>query len=218
MINIKKIFTYKIEIIVIFFTLLAGGISFILCKQDYNNFCNGFLGNFLSDFIIATSFGFIFLRYYESKNHPHPILTANGEQILIISKSSAKNDGFVLEFGVLNKNRKALQQKDGFYHIFINKELSPEFRSGTTGNERFETDVKGLENYVEVHDENPGPSLYNSILTMVTISCKLHASIDKSTIYYFFNTEAGVFPKKVKSTNNLKEDIKTWGKLELEFK
>lgn len=206
-----------IKTIVFLLILGVALVSYSLCQKDYANFCNGFLGNLLSDFLIVATFGFLFLKYYESKNHPSPTLVVNEKPALKISKRAAKKDGFVLKFGVVNKNRKALQQNDGFYHIYIHKDLSPEVRSGTTGKEKLEKNLEGLKDHVDLHDVNPGPCLYNSTLEMVEIACKLHKNIDKSTIYYYFNTESGLFPKSVKFDKPAIKSVKSWGKLEIEF-
>ena len=99
----------------------------------------------------------------------------------------------------------------------INKELSPELRTGTTGREGFENNVQDLADFVEVHDVNPGPVLQDSILEMVDIAGKLHQDIDESTIYYFFNTEAGKFPKSANFKKTADKNIKTWGKITVRF-
>ena len=191
--------------------------SKILCVADYTNFCNGFLGNLLSDVIVAISFGFIFIKYFESRNHPDIFLVVNGDRNFTMSKTSATNDGFVLKFGVLNKNRKALKQDDGTYHILINKELSPELRTGTTGRESFSQNVHNYPDYIEVTDVNPGPVLQNSIIEMVDIAGKLHQDVSESIIYYFINTESGVFPKGARFNKTPGENLKTWGKVKISF-
>jgi len=52
---------------------------------------------------------------------------------------------------------------------------------------------------------------------MVDIAGKLHQDIDESTIYYFFNTEAGKFPKSANFKKTADKNIKTWGKITVRF-
>jgi len=209
---------YWLEVVILILVFVVAWYATKLCSSDTTmSFCNGFLGNLFSDFIIAVLIGFFFLRLIDSRDHPDLALVVDGDLGYEISKTSATKDGFVLHLGVLNKNRNALHQKDGFYHILINKELSPELRRGTTGQEMEEKDVHGLPDFVEFHDQNPGPVLENSSVQMIDISCKLHTDINESIIYYFFNTESGIYPKGAKFKGDKLENIKTWGKLKIKF-
>jgi hypothetical protein len=171
-------------------------------------FWENFFANFLSDFIVGFVIAILAKNWYENQANPRPVLAVNeNENEYSISKVHAKA-GFTLTLEILNKGRKAWKNEEGYFHIFINKNISPELRNGV-----YPIVPQDNSEYFKIHAPNPGPCLMDRFKEIEEISCKLHEDgIDESTIYYFFSTEFGVIPRNVKT-----DDMTSYGKVVIKF-
>ena len=119
-------------VIAVFILLSIVIISTLLCFYSVENFCFNFFGNFFSDIIIFIAFSYFFVRYYENKNQPSPMLFANDSSTEItIEKNKLEKDKFEIEFSIFNANSKMLNKDTSYFHILIPQILMPKITDGT---------------------------------------------------------------------------------------
>ena len=152
------------------------------------------------------------LRWLDSRNVPEPTMTVNGlEHGCSISRKKAM-EGFVLKLEILNKGVKSWNKEEGYFHIFINNELSPKLNV----NSKHElTKRQRYPDYTVIHAKNPGPCLPKRHTLIDLVNCKLHrdSNVLESTIHYFFAAEFGNSPKQV-----VMNEMSSYGKLTIRFK